>query len=113
MTIRDRTELQGALGELSSLKVLTDSLRSQAHEAAKKLHTAITMVEMGRADDAVRFATDEMAVSQRLVNRLSEAVREPALVALLLGKAPQAHERGIALTITEDTQLPSDSTMRR
>ena len=27
VTIRDRTELQGALGELSSLQVLTDSLR--------------------------------------------------------------------------------------
>ena len=38
VTIRDRTELQGALGELSSLQVLTDSLRSQAHEAANKLH---------------------------------------------------------------------------
>jgi sensor histidine kinase regulating citrate/malate metabolism len=109
VTIRDRTELQGALGELSSLKVLTDSLRAQAHEAANKLHTVITMVEMGRADDAVRFATNELELSQRLVDRLSEAVHEPALIALLLGKAAQADERGIALTITEDTQLPSDS----
>ena len=50
VTIRDRTELQGALGELSSLKVLTDTLRSQAHEAANKLHTIVTMVEMGRAE---------------------------------------------------------------
>jgi sensor histidine kinase regulating citrate/malate metabolism len=109
VTIRDRTELQGALGELNSLKVLTDSLRSQAHEAANRLHTVITMVEMGRTDEAVRFATDELELSQRLVDRLSEAVGEPALVALLLGKATQAHERGIALTITEDTQLASDS----
>ena len=54
VTIRDRTELQGALGELSSLKVLTDTLRSQAHEAANKLHTIVTMVEMGRADEAVQ-----------------------------------------------------------
>jgi sensor histidine kinase regulating citrate/malate metabolism len=107
VTIRDRTELQGALGELSSLKVLTDSLRAQAHEAANKLHTVITMIEMGRADEAVQFATSELELSQRLVDRLSEDVREPALVALLLGKASQAHERGIALTITEDTQLPS------
>jgi sensor histidine kinase regulating citrate/malate metabolism len=65
VTIRDRTELQGALGELSSLQVLTDSLRSQAHEAANKLHTVITMVEMGRADEAVRFATHELQLSQQ------------------------------------------------
>jgi len=48
VTVRDRTELQGALGELSSLQVLADSLRAQAHESANKLHTVITMVEMGR-----------------------------------------------------------------
>lgn len=107
VTIRDRTELQGALGELSSLQVLTDSLRAQAHEAANKLHTVITMVEMGRPDDAVTFATEELALSQRLVDRLSHDVGEPALVALLLGKTAQADERGIALTVTEDTHLPS------
>jgi sensor histidine kinase regulating citrate/malate metabolism len=107
VTIRDRTELQGALGELSSLQVLADSLRAQAHEAANKLHTVITMVELGRPDDAVEFATEELAMSQRLVDRLSEDVGEPALVALLIGKTAQADERGIALTITEDTHLPS------
>jgi sensor histidine kinase regulating citrate/malate metabolism len=109
VTIRDRTELQGALGELSSLKVLTDTLRSQAHEAANKLHTIVTMVEMGRADDAVQFATNELELSQQLVDRLSNAVSEPALVALLLGKVAQADERGIELTITEDTHLPSNA----
>lgn len=106
VTIRDRTELQGALGELTSLKVLTDSLRSQAHEAANKLHTIVTMVEMGRADEAVKFATAELELSQQLVDRLSAAVSDPALVALLLGKTAQADERGIELTVTEDTELP-------
>ena len=109
VTIRDRTELQGALGELSSLQVLTDSLRSQAHEAANKLHTVITMVEMGRADEAVKFATNELELSQQLVDRLSTDVGEPALVALLLGKTAQADERGIELTVTEDTHLPSNT----
>lgn len=108
VTVRDRTELQGALGELSSLQILTDSLRAQAREAANKLHTVITMVEMGRPEEAVQFATDELALSQRLVDRLSHDVGEPALVALLLGKSAQADERGIPLTITEDTHLPSD-----
>lgn len=89
--------------------MLTDSLRAQAHEAANKLHTIVTMVEMGRPDDAVRFATEELALSQQLVDRLSSAVGEPALVALLLGKTAQADERGIQLTITEDTHLPSNS----
>ena len=109
VTIRDRTELQGALGELSALQVLTDSLRSQAHEAANKLHTVITMVEMGRSDEAVTFATNELELSQQLVDRLSTDVGEPALVALLLGKTAQADERGIELSVTEETHLPSNT----
>ena len=77
--IRDRTELQGALGELSSLKVLTDSLRSQAHEAANKLHTIVTMVEMGRADEAVTFATNELepSASPRWLRCCSARVLRP------------------------------------
>ncbi len=105
VTIRDRTELQGALGELDSMKVFAESLRSQAHEAANRLHTIVALVEMGRGDEAVRFATNELELSQRLVDRLTAAVHEPALVALLLGKSAQAAERGIALTVTDDTQL--------
>ncbi|ABM15472.1 MULTISPECIES: sensor histidine kinase [Mycolicibacterium] len=109
VTIRDRTELQGALGELNSLKVLTDSLRAQAHEAANKLHTVVTMVEMGRAEEAITFATAGLELSQQLVDRLSSAVGEPALVALLLGKTAQADERGIELTVTEESALPADT----
>jgi sensor histidine kinase regulating citrate/malate metabolism len=108
VTIRDRTELQGALGELDSMKVFAESLRSQAHEAANRLHTIVALVEMGRGDEAVRFATTELELSQRLVDRLTAAVHEPALVALLLGKSAQAAERGITLTITDDTHLGPD-----
>jgi sensor histidine kinase regulating citrate/malate metabolism len=105
VTIRDRTELQGALGELDSMKVFAESLRSQAHESANRLHTIVALVEMGRGDEAVRFATTELELSQRLVDRLTAAVQEPALVALLLGKSAQAAERGISLTVTDDTHL--------
>ena len=54
MTLRDRTELQRVSGELSSVTQFAESLRSRAHEADNRLHTVITMVELGRADDAVR-----------------------------------------------------------
>lgn len=109
VTIRDRTELQGALGELSSLKTFTDSLRAQAHESANKLHAVITMVEMGRPGEAVKFATKELATSQHLVDRLEDAVHEPAVTALLLAKTAEADERGISLTITEETRFPAAS----
>jgi sensor histidine kinase regulating citrate/malate metabolism len=108
VTIRDRTELQGALGELDSMRVFAESLRSQAHESANRLHTIVALVEMGRNAEAVQFATTQLDLSQQLVDRLTAAVEEPALVALLLGKSSQAAERGVTLTVTEDTELAAD-----
>ena len=61
MTLRDRTDLQRVSGELSSVTQFAESLRSRAHEADNRLHTVITMVELGRTDDAVQFATAELA----------------------------------------------------
>jgi sensor histidine kinase regulating citrate/malate metabolism len=105
MTIRDRTELQSVMGELDSVRGFADSLRAQAHESANRLHTVITMVELGRYDAAVDFATAELALSQHLIDRLTSAVGEPALAALLLGKVSQAAERGVELTVAEETAL--------
>lgn len=105
MTLRDRTELQRVSGELSSLTQFAESLSSRAHEAANRLHSVITMVELGRADQAVEFATAELAVSQHLIDRLMATVGEPALAALLLGKISQARDHGVELTVTEDSVL--------
>lgn len=107
VTIRDRTELEATLGELDSVRSFAESLRSQAHEASNRLHTIITMIEMGRAEEAVAFATDELDLSQALIDRLVRDINEPALSALLLGKASNADERGVRLVITDDSELDS------
>lgn len=111
LTIRDHTELQNVLGELDSVRGFAESLRSQAHESANRLHTIVTMVELGRYDDAIAFATNELRLSQQLIDRLVNAVHEPALAALLLGKLSEATERGVELTVTEDTALGAVSTL--
>ncbi|MEO9327679.1 sensor histidine kinase [Gordonia aurantiaca] len=105
VTVRDRTELAETMGELDSMTRFAEALRSQAHEAANRLHTLVALVEMGRGEDAVRLATTELELSQHLIDRMTQAVAEPALVALLLGKSAQASERGIAFSLTEDSKV--------
>ncbi|WP_194815202.1 sensor histidine kinase [Nocardia sp. XZ_19_385] len=107
MTIRDHTELRTVMGELDSVRGFAESLRAQAHESANRLHTVVTMVELGKHEEAVQFATAELELSQNLIDRLLAAVGDPALAALLLGKVNQAAERGVELTISEDTALDS------
>ena len=105
VTLRDHTELQALTGELTSLRAFAESLRAQAHEAANRLHTTVSLIELGRGQDAVDFATAELASAQRLTDRVVDAVEPPVLAALLLGKSATAHERGVRLEIDPGTAV--------
>ena len=114
ITLRDHTELQSLAGELDSERGFTQALRSQAHEAANRLHTVVSLIELGRLDEAVEFATAELELAQALTDRVVGAVGEPVLAALLLGKAAQANERGVELVLDADSGiddglLPADA----
>ncbi|MGV9349850.1 sensor histidine kinase [Streptomyces spiralis] len=105
VTLRDVTELQSLMGELDSERGFTQALRSQAHEAANRLHTVVSLIELGRAEEAVGFATAELELAQALTDQVVAAVSEPVLAALLLGKTAQANERGVELVVSEDSGL--------
>ncbi len=105
VTLRDHTELQAVAGELDTVRGLAESLRSQNHEAANRLHTVVSLIEMDRTEEALDFATEELQVAQLLTDRVVGAVDEPVVAALLLGKTAQATERGIELRIGEATRV--------
>ncbi|MGV9554628.1 sensor histidine kinase [Streptomyces sp. NPDC003522] len=105
VTLRDVTELQSLMGELDSERGFTQALRSQAHEAANRLHTVVSLIELGRAEEAVDFATAELELAQALTDQVVAAVSEPVLAALLLGKTAQANERGVELVVSRDSGL--------
>jgi sensor histidine kinase regulating citrate/malate metabolism len=108
-TLRDRTDLEDLTGELDSARGLAEALRSQAHEAANRLHAIVSLIELGHPERALAFATEELQLSQQLTDRFVGAVAEPAVTALLLGKAAQAGERGIDFRIVEGAVWPQDS----
>ncbi|MFF7699476.1 sensor histidine kinase [Streptomyces lydicus] len=105
ITLRDHTELQALSGELDSVRGFAEALRSQAHEAANRLHAVVSLIELGRAEEAVEFATAELELAQALTDQVVGAVAEPVLAALLLGKAAQANERGVELVLTPDSRI--------
>jgi sensor histidine kinase regulating citrate/malate metabolism len=107
VTLRDHTELQALTGELDSIRAFAESLRAQAHEAANRLHTTVSLVELGRPQEAIDFATEELASAQALTDQVVAAVGEPVLAALLLGKVATAHERGVRLEIDPATAVGS------
>lgn len=106
VTLRDHTELTALAGNLSSTQTLVEALRSQTHEHANRLHAIISLMELGRASEALAFATSEHSENVRLGGEFVDTLDEPFLAALLMGKHAQADERGVALELTASGTLP-------
>jgi sensor histidine kinase regulating citrate/malate metabolism len=101
-TIRDRTEIESLGSELETMKTLSDALRAQTHEHANRLHTMVSLLELGRTREALEFATKDLELSQQLTDEMVSSVDEPVLSALIMGKAAEANERGVKLTLTTE-----------
>ncbi|MCU1636866.1 MAG: hypothetical protein JWQ68_2105 [Cryobacterium sp.] len=109
-TLRDRTEMQLLTGELASTRTMSDALRSQTHEFSNRLHTIVSLIELGRSAEALEFASAENVVSQELADRVLGQIDEPVLAALLLGKSAQARERGVHLLVDVPVALRQTET---
>jgi len=104
-TIRDHTDLQNLDRELQSMRTLSDALRAQTHEHSNRLHTIVSLMELGRPADALEFATKDLELSQQLTDEMVSSVDEPVISALIMGKAAQANELGIVLTVAASGNL--------
>ena len=107
VTLRDHTELRALVSELKTIRGFAEALSAQAHESANQLQTVISLIELGRADEALRFAATELAVAQHLTDVVVGSVGEPELAALVLGKAAEASERGVELRVDDDLEVPA------
>lgn len=101
MTMRDQSSLQSLVGELETVRTVSEALRAQAHEHANTLHAMVSLVEMGRGDEVVALVGEATRASQGLADSVLDDAA-PVLSAVLLGKAATANERGIALELERD-----------
>ncbi len=112
VTLRDHTQLQALLGELDAVRSLAESLQAQNHEASNRLHTVVSLIEIGRPERAREFAVSELQLAQAMTDRVVGTVGDPVLASLLLAKLAQAQERGVLLTLelgseALNTRLPA------
>jgi len=113
VTLRDHTDLQALAGELNSVRGFAEALRSQAHESANRLHSVVSLIELGRTEQALTFATAELAAAQQLTDAVVAAVDEPVLAALLLGKVAEARERTVEVTVDATSSVPEGALAAR
>ena len=105
-TLRDRTELEGLLRELDSVRDLTDAMRAQAHEFSNRLHTLSGLLQLGHEEEALAFIKEVAHADAAFRERVTDRIRDSHVAALLLAKAAVASEHGVELRLAEDSLLP-------
>jgi two-component system, CitB family, sensor kinase len=103
-TLRDRTELQEALHELSAARVLGDELRMQAHEHANHLQMIIALIEMQDYQDAIEVCAKYAEMPQLLSTQMFKQTTDPVLASRLQISHARAERHGVSLQL--DGKLP-------
>jgi two-component system CitB family sensor kinase len=105
VTLRDRTELEGLVRELDSVRSLTDAMRAQAHEFSNRLHTISGLLQLGHYEEATSLIKEIAHADIALKQALADRIADPVVAALVLAKFAVAHERDVELALAPDTRL--------
>lgn len=103
--LRDRTELEATLRDLSGIRNIADDLRARTHEFANSLQVISGLLETDRPDAALAFVHRFGAGGGLISQRMLHGVEDAEVAALILAKSARAQERAIALAVSPDSRL--------
>lgn len=99
--------IRDAVASYESMRTLGEALRAQTHEHGNRMHTAVSLLELGRTQEAIEILTETSRQSQALVDQVAaRRDGDPTVGALLLGKAAQAREHGVEWSAEIDPAAP-------
>ena len=113
--LHDRAEYTKLMEDLTGTRYLVDSMRANNHDFTNKLHVILGLIQMGMYDKAISYIENITIVQRSAISKIMNAVQEPAVAALLIGKTARASELNIRFVLREgcfysnaDMQLPSE-----
>jgi len=104
-SFRPKGELELLTWQLSHIEQYAETLRSQSHEYANKLHTIAGLIQLDAKDEALDLIGQESKGIQELVDLLVEAVPDPILAGCILGKFNRARELGLDLVVDSESHM--------
>ncbi|MFS3130832.1 ATP-binding protein [Nocardioides sp. Bht2] len=105
-TLRDRTELLAMQSELTARESITETLRAQTHEFNNQLHIISGLVQLAEYDEVATVIGTITRRRAEINDAVTAVVHDAAVAALLVAKMSLAAERGIAIVLADDTELP-------
>ncbi len=113
--LHDRAEYTKLMEDLTGTRYLVDSMRANNHDFTNKLHVILGLIQMKMYDEAVSYIENITIVQRATISKIMNAVNEPSVAALLIGKTARASELNIKFVFregsyysNEDMQLPSE-----
>lgn len=106
-TLRDQSEMQQLIRELSGTEQYIDALRAQNHKFMNQLHTILGLIELEKYQDVNHFIRVLNADYHREIGFVADKIKSPAVAGFLLGKTSELKEQGVTLIIDEDSYFPS------
>lgn len=104
-SFRRKDEITELTKQLSQVREYADLLRSQTHEHRNKLNTISGLVQLGETETVQQLIGQESEHYQSIIEFLREAIDDPLIAGLLLGKIERARELGVELRIEEGSRL--------
>lgn len=99
--LHDRAEYTKLMEDLTGTRYLVDSMRANNHDFTNKLHVILGLIQMEMYDEAVSYIENITIVQRSTISKIMHAVNEPAVAALLIGKAARASELNIKFILRE------------
>ena len=113
--LHDRAEYTKLMEDLTGTRYLVDSMRANNHDFTNKLHVIMGLIQMEMYEEAVSYIENITIVQRATISKIMNAVQEPSVAALLIGKIARASELNVKFVLREgchysnaDMQLPSE-----
>ncbi|MCM3727035.1 sensor histidine kinase [Neobacillus cucumis] len=105
LTIRTEFEIEQLFDEVTKIKSYSENIRALNHEFLNKLNTIYGLLSIGEYDQARKLISSEVEERQSTIVFLMTAVKDPFLVACLLGKINRSKELKVDLKIDQESCL--------
>ena len=113
--LHNRAEYRKLMEDLSGTRYLVDSMRANNHDFTNKLHVILGLIQMKMYDEATAYIQNISMVQRENISKVMNAVSEPSVAALLIGKIARASELNVTFILREgcyyssaDMNLPSE-----
>ena len=105
--LHNRTEYTKLMEDLSGTRYLVDSMRANNHDFTNKLHVILGLIQMEMYKEATEYIENITIVQRATISGIMNAVDEPAVAALLIGKTARAAELNVKFTLREGSSYTS------